>query len=175
MTVPVVVIGVGNPFRRDDGAGPAVVRRLAGNVPAHVCLVESDGEPTRLLDAWSGVDLGVVVDAVWSQGGAAGTVHNIRDRAALQSAAAASSHALPLAVALDLAAALGRQPRRLMVYGIEGADFGDGVGLSPPVARSVAALARELAGLLTDPRGRPRSGRPAPGMPWPCPNRPGGS
>ena len=32
----VVVIGVGNEFRRDDGAGPAVIRRLCGRVPGHV-------------------------------------------------------------------------------------------------------------------------------------------
>ncbi|HMA47842.1 MAG TPA: hydrogenase maturation protease [Frankiaceae bacterium] len=174
MTARVVVIGVGNPFRRDDGAGPAVVRRLAGNVPAHVRLVESDGEPTRLLDAWSGADLAVVVDAVRSDavhspGVAAGTVHDVRDPAALLPIAAASSHAVPLTVALDLAAALGRQPARLVVYGIEGADFGDGVGLSPPVARSAAAVAGELADLLAgDTAGRRVAGphhQDPPGMP----------
>jgi hypothetical protein len=38
MTAPgrVVVIGVGNEFRRDDGIGPAVVARLRDRAPATV-------------------------------------------------------------------------------------------------------------------------------------------
>ena len=61
---PVVVIGVGNEFRRDDGAGPAVVARLRDLAPPGVRLVITDGEPTRLIDAWAGAALAVVVDAV---------------------------------------------------------------------------------------------------------------
>src|SRR5437899_1606818 len=45
----VVVIGVGNPYRRDDGVGPAVVDRLRRSAPAGVRLEESDGEPSQLL------------------------------------------------------------------------------------------------------------------------------
>jgi hydrogenase maturation protease len=50
--VPVVVIGVGNEFRRDDGAGPAVVERLRGLVPSGVGLVITDGEPSMTRSAW---------------------------------------------------------------------------------------------------------------------------
>ena len=49
-----VVIGVGNEFRRDDGAGPAVVARLRAHVPDDVCLLVSDGEPAGLIEAWAG-------------------------------------------------------------------------------------------------------------------------
>ena len=58
-----VVIGVGNEFRRDDGAGPAVVARLRGHLPDRVCLLVSDGEPTRLIEAWAGAPVAVIVDA----------------------------------------------------------------------------------------------------------------
>ncbi|MGH3193473.1 MAG: hydrogenase maturation protease, partial [Streptosporangiaceae bacterium] len=61
---PVVVIGVGNGFRRDDGPGPAVVARLRDLAPPGVQLVITDGEPTRLIEAWTGAALAVVVDAV---------------------------------------------------------------------------------------------------------------
>jgi hydrogenase maturation protease len=64
---PSVVIGVGNEFRRDDGAGPAVIARLRGLVPPGVDLVVTDGEPTRLIEAWTGAALAVVVDAVRAQ------------------------------------------------------------------------------------------------------------
>ena len=59
-----VIIGVGNEFRRDDGIGPEVVARLRDQVPATVELLVSDGEPARLIEAWSGAKLAVVVDAV---------------------------------------------------------------------------------------------------------------
>jgi hydrogenase maturation protease len=40
-----MVIGVGNEFRRDDGAGLAVVARLHDRVPPGVEMVLTDGEP----------------------------------------------------------------------------------------------------------------------------------
>ena len=64
-----VVIGVGNEFRRDDGAGPEVIARLRALQPGDaslsgVTLALSDGEPGRLIDLWAGARLAVVVDAV---------------------------------------------------------------------------------------------------------------
>ena len=58
------MIGVGNEFRRDDGNRPAVVARLRDRVPPGVELVLTDGEPTRLIEAWTGAALAVVIDAV---------------------------------------------------------------------------------------------------------------
>ena len=57
----VVVIGVGNEFRRDDAASPAVVTSLRGRVPPGVELVLTDGEPTRLIEAWTAAALAVLV------------------------------------------------------------------------------------------------------------------
>ena len=70
-----VVIGVGNEFRRDDGAGPAVVARLRELAPPGVRLVVTDGEPARLIEAWAGAALAVVVDAVRADPPRPGTVH----------------------------------------------------------------------------------------------------
>ena len=60
-----VVIGVGNPSRRDDGVGWAVAtaagRRLGQLVDVRWC----DGEPGRLLDAWTDAELAVVIDATF--------------------------------------------------------------------------------------------------------------
>ncbi|MDX8034939.1 hydrogenase maturation protease [Lentzea sp. BCCO 10_0856] len=56
-----VVIGVGNEFRRDDGVGPAVARApAASGVRAEI----SDGDPVRLMEAWEGAEVVVIVDAV---------------------------------------------------------------------------------------------------------------
>jgi sulfhydrogenase subunit alpha len=140
--VPVVVIGVGNEFRRDDGAGPAVVDRLRGLVPPGVGLVTTDGEPTRLLEAWTGMALAVVVDAVRAQPPHPGRVHRfVLDRPGAGAGRSASSHGFGLDDAIGLAVALDRMPGRLIVHAIEGADLTQGTGLTPPVAAAVGIVA----------------------------------
>ncbi|HEY5012750.1 MAG TPA: hydrogenase maturation protease [Acidimicrobiia bacterium] len=147
----VVVIGVGNRYRRDDGAGPAVLDALATDVVARaVRLVELDGEPARLVDAWAGVDLAIVVDALRSDRTAPGTVRRVDvgdDVGVLgdSSGAAAGSHALGIGTAAALGRALGRMPTRLIVFGVEGADFGHGEELSQPVRRAVTDVAERIA------------------------------
>ncbi len=139
-----VIIGVGNPMRRDDGVGPAVIAELhARSVDAD--LVTLDGEPTRLLDAWSGRDRAIVVDAVTSDS-AVGTIHRI-DVATDPIPApppAASSHGAGLAEAVELARALDALPGRLVVFGIEADNVSFGEGLSPAVEAAVDDLLRHI-------------------------------
>jgi len=140
--VPVVVIGVGNEFRRDDGAGPAVVDRLRGLVPPGVGLVITDGEPTRLIEAWTGAALAVVVDAVRAEPPQPGTTHRfVVDRPGAGAGRPASSHGLGLDETIALALALDRMPGRLIVHAIEAADLTQGPGLTPPVAAAVDIVA----------------------------------
>jgi len=139
----VVVIGVGNAYRRDDGAGLALAGRLVRSPGVEV--VRCEDEPTRLLEAWAGADLALVVDAV-SSGAEPGTVHRLDASCRPLPAAVfrGSTHALGLGEAIELARALGRLPGRLLVYGVEGADFGTGEGLSPAVTAALGPLADEL-------------------------------
>jgi hydrogenase maturation protease len=138
----VVVIGVGNEFRRDDGAGPAVISRLRHWVPPGVRLVVTDGEPTRLIEAWTGAALAVVVDAVRAEPPQPGRVHRfVVDRPGAGTARAGSSHGLGLGDAIALAMALDRMPGRLIVHAIEAADLAQGVGLTPEVAAAVPPVA----------------------------------
>lgn len=135
----VVVIGVGNPFRRDDGVGHVVVGELRPLVPTGVELVELDGEPARLVEAWDGADLAVVVDAV-STGSAPGAVHRWHvgvDALPDPTGAVAGSHALGPAEAVALGGVLDRLPHTLVVFGVEVGDVGEGPGLSDAVAGAV--------------------------------------
>lgn len=140
-----IVIGVGNEFRRDDGAGPAVVEALRARAPAGVTLAVCDGEPTALIELWSGAALAVVVDAVRGEG-EPGRVHELGG-AITGGTPGTSSHALGLGEATRLAEALGRLPAELRVYAIEGADFGFGTGLCPPVSRAVTVVADRITAL----------------------------
>ena len=140
----VVVIGVGNLYRRDDGVGPAVVERLRGQAPG-VEAVACAQEPSRLLDAWADADLAMIVDAV-SSGSEPGAVHHFdaSERAVPSGVFHGSTHAFGVGEAIELARALGRLPRRVLVYGVEGREFAAGEGLSPAVAAVVEPLVAEL-------------------------------
>jgi hydrogenase maturation protease len=145
---PVVVIGVGNPYRGDDGVGLAVAERVRGRVPG-VDVVECEQEPTRLLDAWEGAELAIVVDACAS-GSPAGTVHRFDLAAASLPARVfrSSTHAFGVGDAVELARALGRLPARLVVFGVEGEAFASGTGLSPAAARAADEVAAAIVAEL---------------------------
>ena len=144
-TARVVVIGVGNPYRRDDGAGLVVAQRLRQEAPGHVTVIEQEGESTALLEVWKNARAVVLIDAVFS-GAAAGTIHRLDAQAEAipQELFRYSTHAVSVAEAIELARALGQLPPKLVVYGIEGKDFGAGLGLSPEVEDRVAELAERV-------------------------------
>jgi hydrogenase maturation protease len=147
-----VLIGLGNEWRRDDGVGIAAARMVAPRVDGTVRVVELDGDPARVIEAWDGAELAVLVDAVRS-GAAAGTMFRTEvgaDPASLPAGATdPSSHGLGVGEAVDLARVLGRLPDRLVVHGVEAADLGEGPGLSPAVAAALPALADRVLADLT--------------------------
>jgi hydrogenase maturation protease len=145
-----VVIGVGNPYRRDDGVGPAVISRLRDRAPAGVRLEESDGEPSQLLDLWTGADLAIVVDAVRTADGCAGRIH--RRQVARPVAGAASSHRVDLGDAVALAQVVDRMPATLVLYGVEVVDISFGPGLTPAVEAAVDQVAAAVLARLKDAR-----------------------
>ncbi len=63
----VVVAGMGNEYRRDDGAGPAVAAASAKEAPATID-IGPVVDPLDLLGRWDGADLAIVVDALRSGG-----------------------------------------------------------------------------------------------------------
>ncbi|WP_067461245.1 hydrogenase maturation protease [Actinomadura macra] len=139
-----IIIGVGNEFRRDDGAGPAAVTALRGRVST--TLAVTDGEPARLIELWAGADLAIVVDAVRSDPPSPGRIHELGLETASLATAPVTGHSLGLGDAVALGLAVDRMPARLQVLAIEGDDFGFGQGLTPPVAAAVDTVTRRLAG-----------------------------
>lgn len=141
-----MVIGVGNPYRRDDGVGPAVVDRLRGAGLSGVTLAESDGEACALMLLWHGRRLAIVVDAVRAEPPCPGRVHRLVVPWPAPPGRSAGTHATGPADAVALARALARLPQRLVVYGVEAADTGFGPGLSPSVASAADRLAALIIG-----------------------------
>jgi hydrogenase maturation protease len=143
-----VVIGVGNPFRRDDGVGPAVVQMLRDRDPdAH--LITCDGEPTRLIDLWSAARLAIVIDAVRAEHGWVGRIYRLSARHPTPTRSGiAASHAADLGDAVALARALDLMPGTLLLYAVQVDDVRPGVGLSPAVEATARRLADEIATLI---------------------------
>lgn len=140
------MIGLGNLCRGDDGAGLLVARRLAGRVPAGVDVLELDGEPAGLLTAGERVEAAWLVDAADAVRAAtpAGTI--LRFDAGVRPLpapvfAAASTHAIGLAEALEIARALGRLPEHTVVYAIAGREFGAGDVPCRPVEAAAGTVA----------------------------------
>ena len=113
------VIGLGNPYRGDDAAGPACIAELRGRLPVDLELIESDGEPAALLALLGCAREVCLIDACAS-GLPAGTVQRFdAATAALPSlGGATSTHGIGLPEAIELARALGMLPRRCVVYAI---------------------------------------------------------
>jgi hydrogenase maturation protease len=153
----IVVIGMGNPDRGDDGVGRAVARRLRDASPPGVEVRECAGEATALLASWEGADEVVLVDACRGVG-PPGSVHVFAateiEHLGSDRLRYASTHSFGLVAAVGLARALGRLPSRLVVYAIEGGRFREGTELSPEADRA----AHEVAELLARPSS-PRPGR----------------
>jgi hydrogenase maturation protease len=140
-----LVIGVGNDYRGDDGAGLAVIRRIRDNPPAGTATREGLGDATGLIDAWEAFDEVIIVDAA-SSGEPPGTVFRFdacEDPIPEGTLRGCSTHAMGVGAVIELARTLNRLPAQLIVYAIEGKDFTIGAPMSPEVLK-----AAEEVGLL---------------------------
>jgi len=134
-----VVVGFGNVFRRDDGAGHLVVEGI-GSPDA---IAARDGA-VEMVDVLASHDQVVLVDAVKS-GAVVGTIHRFEDGQVYPRSWGGSSHSMGLVEVLELARALDTLPDRVSVIGIEVGDTTEGIGLSAPVQEAVDTLVEELS------------------------------
>ena len=150
MTDRILVVGLGNPDRGDDGVGPAVVAQLQARVPDSVRLTTRAGDLLTMLGEWSGLDVLVCIDAAASMG-MPGRVHRFdvsSEPLPRDLSAPASSHALGLADTLAMGRVLDLLPPTVIVFAIEGETFETGASLSDvaasAVGEAVAMVAAEL-------------------------------
>ncbi len=130
----ILVIGIGSDFRCDDRAGLAVARLLKEkNIPG-VEVIEVSGEGTALMERWKDAEYVVLIDAV-SSDSPPGTIHRIdvQRQTIPKSFFHSSTHQFSVAEAVELSRALNRLPPHLIIYGIEGKNFSQGMGITPAV------------------------------------------
>lgn len=134
------IVGCGSLYRRDDGVGLSVARRLAALELEGTQVLACPGDGALIFDLLRGAGEVVLIDAMRSgrRPGSLAVFHPLHEP--LPSGQFFSSHGMGLGYAVGLAKSLEVLPRDLLIYGIEGADFSCGDGLTPVVEAAAARL-----------------------------------
>ncbi len=144
---PILILGLGNPLRGDDGVGPRVVEALEREpLPPAVEVMEGGTPGVGLLSLLEGRRRVIIVDAA-EMGRAPGSLARFRpDEARLEgSAGGISLHSSGVADAFALARALKLALPELVVFGVQPADTGWGHGLSPAVETAMASVVEAVS------------------------------
>jgi hydrogenase maturation protease len=136
----VLIAGIGNVFRTDDGFGPEVARRLAGLPWPDGVRVSDYGIrglhlTYDLLDPWEAL---VLVDALPDRGEVGRVVVLEIGAEHVGPVSRMDAHSMdPATVLAGLGTLGGRLPPRTLLVGCQVADTDDGMGLTPPIAAAV--------------------------------------
>jgi len=149
----ILVMGVGNPLMRDEGAGPRAVEILMScyDFPSNVEVVDCGTMGFTILDVLRGVDHLIVVDALRTEDLEPGTVVRLEPDDFAASQVMHSLHDVRLPEVLEAAALIDITPQTIAV-GIQIEEIAEWVlELSAPVEAAlplaVAAVLEELAAL----------------------------
>ena len=148
----VLVAGIGNLFRGDDGFGPEVVRRFlaSAELPEQVRAVDYGIRGMHLAyDLLDGYDALVIVDALPGEGDP-GDVSVLEVGPDDLGAGDFDPHGMaPVAVLASLQNLGGRLPPTYVV-GCRPADLEDGIGLSAPVEAAIPEAMTAVRALLQE-------------------------
>ena len=141
----VVVLGVGNRCRRDDGAGSLLAEQLDGQTGLKA--IDAGAVPENYLERVARLqpDTILIIDAA-DFGGVPGDLRILEPE--LVGPSGVSSHVLSLQTIADFLKA--RTRARLAVLAIQPADIGLGTELSEEVSRAVELLKEALISALHD-------------------------
>jgi len=135
MSPQVLVLGLGNPLRGDDGVGPRVIEELnRRGLPEGVTTLDAGTGGVDLLHVLEGWERAIVVDAADVDREPGQYVRFTPEEARLvESADGFSLHNAGLAEVLALAKAAGQPLPELVIFGVQPEKIGWGEGLSPAV------------------------------------------
>jgi len=150
-----VVLGLGNPVLSDDAVGLKVaecLRELLAERPLPgVKVLCSTRGGLELLDLLTGYARAVIVDALTLPEPNPGRVHQLDLTSFAGMARLVGSHDISLSQVFQLAERLSiPMPREVIILGVEAAEVHEfSEALTPPVARVVEPLARQIHSLLS--------------------------
>ncbi len=143
----IIVIGVGNDYRHDDGVGPLIARKLEGKKLPKTLIKVHSGEGISLMESWEGAQTVILLDAVKS-GEQPGKIYRFNSHfdSIPTGFFNCSTHDFGVREAVELARAFDRLPPGLIIYGIEGKSFEEGVGLSSEVKKVINDVVTRVMG-----------------------------
>lgn len=147
----ILVIGIGNTFRGDDGVGPAIAEQIGKMIPRQVDVRSPIQDGFSLIQIWKASDCVFLIDAV-SSGGTPGRLYRfdaLNEPLPRNFFTNYSTHDVDLFETISLAGKLDMLPKKLIVYGVEGKDFSFGAGLSHEVRKAVFPIAVIIAKAVT--------------------------
>lgn len=148
--VPVVVLGMGNLLRRDEGVGIRALRRLEERyiLPPTVRLVDGGTLGLELLSYLEGADRALVLDAVLSDDGPGAVVQITGDDVPAYFGMRVSPHEIALPDLLAVARLRGLTPPEVVVVGIHPASIELGWELSDIVASRLDEMVASAVAML---------------------------
>lgn len=143
----ILVCGVGNKLKRDDGLGPFVVEQMENHtIPAGVDLADFGISGFKCALKLEGYDKVVFVDAISLPGSEPGRLHRLKInkevlmRSPKLSDFSVSMHETDLERIMATAAVLNIYPQEVVIIGCEPADTAVGLGLTKAVQDSVPRI-----------------------------------
>ena len=146
----VIVLGLGNLLRRDEGLGIRAMERLriCYTLPETVQLVDGGTLGLELLSYLEGAERVLILDAALTDGQPGTLLRVAGDQVPSFFGMRTSAHEIAVADLLAVTKLRGTQPHELVVWGMQPAALELGWELSEPIARHldtlVAAAAAEL-------------------------------
>lgn len=146
----ILILGVGNPLRRDDGAGPAAVQRLkelkaAGSPALYSCsIIDGGTDGLGLIEYLKEFKKVFLIDAV-NMGLTPGAVKQFTPEDALIKIRtdSLSTHGFGISELITLSRELGILPE-ITIIGVQPVDTGYGEDLSPEIESAIEVICNKI-------------------------------
>ncbi|MGA7677796.1 MAG: HyaD/HybD family hydrogenase maturation endopeptidase [Dehalococcoidia bacterium] len=137
----ITVLGIGNLLLKDEGVGVHMVQKLTGIVDdANVNIIDAGTYPDFLSLVDDSTDKLIIIDAV-KAGNKPGTIYRLTlDDLDLDSVPPISLHDIGVSDSLKMMALLNRQPKSMVVIGIEPKTIDFGLEPSPEVEDKLSEM-----------------------------------
>lgn len=142
----IIVVGIGHPFRGDDGLGPKAIMQLQSQLPPGIETKSILGDLAEILDIFEHYATVFIIDIIVTENAPPGTRYRLTkpDLKEFAHCCRTSTHAFDLSQALEMAQNLNIMPEKLIIYGIEGYDFSHTDALSLEVTAQIKPLIDDL-------------------------------
>jgi hydrogenase maturation protease len=144
MNSQIAVVGVGNPFRGDDGAGWAVIDGLKKKKLEQISLWKNRADLAELLEIFERNSIVYIVDACLIDAPVGFWQRIDALNEPIPDPTPTSTHGFSLCQIIALAGNLHRLPAQLIFYVISGKSYQMSNSLSHPVSQAVCQVTNEI-------------------------------